>query len=280
MSMTMTSRAVTQRIIGCILATWLLAAGGCQHQAQPAAVLLPPPRNYLMHLPGIGGKLMIDSWMTGGLVDGGVDADVEIYDWTCGDAGINALHAYARNQAQAQVIADNLTAHFRKDPRTRIYLTAHSGGNGLAVWALEKLPPDVKIESILLLSPALSPQYDLSAALRHVRGKAYVFWSPHDSIILGTGTRLMGTIDGVRSDSAGLIGFTRPASADVAQYAKLVSIKYDSAWLRYGNIGDHIGPMMPAFARNVLAPLLGGRPLPAPQASATTRPLPTAAAGS
>ena len=32
-----------------------------------------------------------------------------------------------------------------------------SGGAGPAVWALEALPPDVRVDSVLLAAPALSP---------------------------------------------------------------------------------------------------------------------------
>ena len=34
-----------------------------------------------------------------------------------------------------------------------------------------------------------------------------VFWSPLDVFVLGLGTRVFGTIDRVRSVSAGLVGF-------------------------------------------------------------------------
>ena len=63
----------------------------------------------------------------------------------------------------------------------------------------------------LLLAPALSPAYDLSNALRAVRREMVVFWSPLDVIILGAGTRVFGTIDRVKTASAGLVGFRVPA---------------------------------------------------------------------
>jgi hypothetical protein len=75
--------------------------------------------------------------------------------------------------------------------------------------------------------------------------------------VLGVGTRMFGTIDGVKTDAAGRVGFAKPPKAvDPRQYEKLVSIGFDPAWIRLSNIGDHIGPMMRPFAREVLAPLL------------------------
>ena len=35
-----------------------------------------------------------------------------------------------------------------------------------------------------------------------------------------------------------------------------MQVPYDSAWMKLGNIGDHIGPMARPFAREVIAPLL------------------------
>ena len=117
-----------------------------------------------------------------------------------------------------------------------------------------------------LIAPALSPAYDLTPALRHVRSKAYVFYSDGDSAVLGIGTRLFGTIDGQKTDAAGKVGFTRPPTGDPAEYAKIVPMPYQSAWMRYENIGDHIGPMMTPFARAVIAPLILGQiPVPATQ---------------
>ena len=64
----------------------------------------------------------------------------------------------------------------------------------------------------MLLAPALSPGYDLTAALRAVRREIVVFWSPLDLIVLGAGTRLFGTIDRVKTVGAGLVGFRVPAA--------------------------------------------------------------------
>ena len=194
--------------------------------------------------------------MVRGLVNGGFSGDVMIYDWTEGDDGIDALRNTERNKKEARRIASVLVARHVADPQSKIYLTSHSGGAGLAVWALEDLPADVHVQSIVFMSPALSPTYDLSQALRHVAGQAYVFSSSSDNLVLGIGTRLFGTIDGVKTDAAGRVGFTRPAHADPEQYRKLVSLPYDPAWARFHDYGDHVGGMTRTFGQNVLLPLL------------------------
>jgi pimeloyl-ACP methyl ester carboxylesterase len=254
----------------------LVASAGCNHHRaenhEPATPALgPPPKLYLLHLPGIGGTRRIDRMLTEGLVQGGIDADVEIHDWTGSDEGMNALYARQRHEHEADIVAQMITDKFRADPRQKIILSGHSGGTGIAVWALERLPDDVKVDSLLLLASALSPGYDLSPALRHVRGKAYVLYSALDPV-LGVGTRMFGTIDGIKSDSGGRIGFTKPKDAvDPKQYDKLVQIAYNPTWVRLNNIGDHIGAMMRPFAREILSPLLQTGVL-REIAKATTRP--------
>ena len=89
-----------------------------------------------------------------------------------------------------------------------------------------------------------------------MRGKAYVFFSDRDTLVLSAGTKVFGTIDGVYSEAAGYVGFKAPPESDRDQYAKLVQYPYDPAWARFGHFGDHIGPMDSAFSQAILVPLL------------------------
>lgn len=248
-----------------LTSTLLLLLAGCtKEESQPknlsAAPPPPPPaKPYVMHLPGVSGISDIDYTLREGLRAGGFDGPFEIFDWTCHDPGIPALHNRSRNEEQAQLVADLLTKQFRAHPNQPIFLTCHSGGSGPATWALEKLPSDVKVTCFVMLAPALSPTYDLSKALARVTGHAYCFNSPDDDLVLGTGTKMFGTIDGVRCDAAGRIGFQKPTTADASQYAKLILKPYERAWTRYGHIGGHIGPMGTPFVQAIVAPLMLGR---------------------
>ena len=58
-----------------------------------------------------------------------------------------------------------------------VFLVAKSGGSGVIVKALEQLE-EGSVERAILLAPALSPDYDLSAALRALVRDMVVFWSP------------------------------------------------------------------------------------------------------
>ena len=118
----------------------------------------------LLHLPGVAGELSIDRDLIRGLKAGGYSGQTEIYDWTESDPGLSALWSRRRNDKEAQRIADKIIQIVKDDPASRIVITAHSGGTGLAVWALEKLPQDLHVQTLILLSSALSPGYDLTKA--------------------------------------------------------------------------------------------------------------------
>jgi len=254
-----------------LLALFLMASHALAAHALAAE---PSTRPYVLHLPGIAGLTGIDRAMGRGL-EAGADAEVEYFDWTGDEPGIAALQAYARNRATATDIAAKLARFASENPTRPITLSSHSGGTGLAVWALEAMPKDTLVQTVLLIAPALSTDYDLSNALCHVQGKCFAFSSKLDVVMLGAGTKLFGTIDGVFEPAAGLTGFVQPPEADPKQYAKLVAVPYQSRWLAVGNIGDHIGPMSGLFARKVLARIISGNDevLVAPATAPSAQPM-------
>lgn len=238
---------------------------------QPDPARVDSRHAYVLHVPGIAGETNLDRMLLAGIKEGGFGGVVEMYDWTINHAGLAALINRKRNDVEATKIADKVIAYRKQNPKGNILLTGHSGGTGLIVFALEKLPKDVQVDGVLLLSPALSPEYDLSVALSHVTGRMYVFSSTLDMFVLGLGTKVFGTIDRKNGDSAGRVGFVQPKDAvEPKQYEKLISCPYDKAWLRYGNIGDHMSVMSRAFSRHILTPLVlshlpgGGGPMTQP----------------
>lgn len=230
-----------------------------------------------LHINGVGGRRTIDDSLVRGLQDAGFKGVFAIHDWTGGKIGIEALQGRDRHQAEARKVADFIVRYAKVNPGWPIRITAHSGGAGIAVWALELLPDDVRIDSLFLIAPALSPEYDLTKALERVAKNLYVFSSPHDTVILSTGCKLFGTIDGVKCAAAGVDGFVQPESADPEQYRKLIHYPYERAWFKtYGNAGSHICAMRYRFAREYIGPLfLTGK---APEGPVEAEPE-TAAAG-
>src|SRR5438445_13393196 len=91
------------------------ATGVAEPPLAPVAAPVPPepPRAaaepYLLHVPGISGESWVDHTMIRGLQQGllqaGIHADIQIYDWTEHDPGIPALQALTRNRNEAKRIA-------------------------------------------------------------------------------------------------------------------------------------------------------------------------------
>jgi len=201
-----------------------------------------------LHLCGVGLKYVMGS-------TGGPHA-VRLHNWGHGFGRWHAdLTDVANHRDQAARLADEVLAWKAERPGSPVYLVGKSGGTGVVVRALERLDAGA-VEAAVLLAPALSPAYDLSRALESVRREMVVFWSPLDVIILGLGTRVFGTIDRVRSVSAGLVGFR----AGGGQGAKLRQVRWRPAMMASGYFGGHVGPDSPAFLRRYVVPLLTAEP--------------------
>ncbi len=156
-----------------------------------------------------------------------------------------------------RVVAEVLAWRDRH-PSVPVYLVGKSGGAWIVVRALEALPAG-SVEAAVLLAPAVSPGYDLAPALRAVRREVVSFWSPLDLIVLGLGTGIFGTMDGVRSASAGLRGFREPSPppdpAATPAPARLRQVRWRPRMALKGYLGGHVGPDSPAFLEAYVLPL-------------------------
>ena len=239
-------------LLGCLAVMPVLALSGCVGPKHIA----PGLSGHVVILPGIGGKnpsvdrlaRMIDIEVEG--------VSAEVWDWTRIEpiGALGDLVDIERNRGRAEVLADQLAAWRAIHPETKLYLIAHSGGAGVVLFACEALPVDFRIERIVFLSAALSPQVDLEPALRRSRRGIFNYYSPKDLWVLGLGTRLLGTTDRVRGRSAGLVGFD--ASDDPNLDAKLTQLEWTPSMRQLGNRGGHFGAFAPGFIRAYLLPLL------------------------
>ncbi len=227
-----------------------------------------PAHPILVHLPGISGYLGADRSLLRGLRAAGLSGPIEILNWPNYAPGLTALVSLDANREQAKRVTKYLTTLAADNPGRPIVITCHSGGSGIVAWALEALPRDVMIERVIFLAPALSPGFDLSPALAHVRVGAFVFSSTND-ILLDKMTPVFGTIDRVLSKAAGYTGFVEPPHPAIAgEYVKLHTLQYTTDWLTIGNNGDHVGPLMTPFVKAYVAGILW----PPLIVAATTRP--------
>jgi pimeloyl-ACP methyl ester carboxylesterase len=142
------------------------------------------------------------------------------------------------------------------NPERLVYVIAKSGGTGLALAAAQQLPEN-SLERFVLLSAAVSPQFDLRGALRATHRQIVSFHSSFDQLVLNWGTRQFGTIDRVYGPSAGLHGFREPAGMDDAGralYSRLVQIPWQPRMLREFHSGGHSGTGLPSFLAAEVAP--------------------------
>ena len=224
----------------------------------PAAA---PPSGLVLVIGGVGGLDLCEVGLRYVAGAERLPCAVEDFAWGHGFGRWFAdLSDVDNHDQRARVLAEAIR-RFRGDhPDEPVFLVAKSGGAGIAVKALEVLD-EGSVERAVLLAPALSPGYDLAAALRAVRREIVVFWSPLDVVILGAGTRLFGTVDRVRTFGAGLVGFTMPGPDEPdaerrRQYAKLRQVRWRPGMAGFGYFGGHVGPDSPRFLRKCVVPLL------------------------
>lgn len=224
-------------------------------------------RGLVIVLPGIDGRMPYNEAACRKLAADGIQSAVELYDWTAPMGPLFNQTAVARNREVARGLTARIEAYQRGHPGRPVFLIGHSGGTAIAVWAAENLPEDRPVEGIILLASSLSPGYDLSEALARSRGGIVSFYSPLDAGLLGVGTTMFGTMDGVRGESAGKAGFRAPArAARPGQYAKLHQIGWDASMIEDGHGGGHFAYMNPSFISARVRPLVEpASPAPPPE---------------
>jgi pimeloyl-ACP methyl ester carboxylesterase len=220
---------------------------------EPAEVEPGPGSGLVLVADGVGGLDLCGTALKHVMGARGGPHTVRTHPW---GHGLGRWHRDLTDVAhlggKAASMAAEVVAWRDARPASPAFLVGKSGGSGVVVRALEGLPAD-SVEAAVLLAPALSPGYDLTRALEAVRREMIVFWSPLDVFVLGLGTRVFGTIDRVRSVSAGLVGFR-------GDRAKLRQVRWSPAMGRTGNFGGHVGPDSPAFLRRYVVPLLTAEP--------------------
>jgi len=236
-----------------------LGSGGCMARNLVTAERMK--NGLVLILPGIEGRSKYNADLLCGLADGGVPCAIEIFDWgtIVPLGGLVNLVAIERNREQARRIADRVVQYQRDYPNRPVHLVGHSGGGGLAVLALEALPPGHKVSSALLLAAAISPDYDLTRALHNTEAGIWNFYSSADVGYLKVGTGLFGTIDRRHTRAAGAVGFKMPTTTRESvrsTYAKLHSVSYKPAMAQAGHRGGHAGWTGRRFASLWLAPVI------------------------
>jgi hypothetical protein len=218
------------------------------------------PRGLVIVIGGIGGLDWCGIALRRLLKNKRPPFTIQIFPWGLGFGRWHAdLTNISNRDMKAKLIAETIRLYKANQPECPVFVVAKSGGSGVAVKALELLG-DKSVERVVLLAPAVSPTYDLTAALHAVSREIVVFWSPLDVLVLGAGTRLFGTMDRVKAIGAGLVGFRLPPvnSAETArEYGKLRQVRWHPRMAASGHLGGHMGTDSPFFLRKYVVPLLG-----------------------
>jgi hypothetical protein len=247
--------ALTRCIGGCVmlLATGLLARA----ESSPESLTVSP--GVVFQVGGVGGLGLMGITTHWALPHAGLPHEIRDFIWTHGKGHFFLdLQDTRHCLAKAQELADQIRKVKEQQPDRPVYVLAHSGGCALSLAAAELLPEHT-IERIVLLSAAVSPNYDLRPALRATNYGVISFYSKKDQLILGWGTKHFGTMDRFYGPSAGFVGFVVPANLEAEDrllYARLVQLPWHPKLILEGNSGGHAGSVMPGFLMKEVAPWL------------------------
>jgi pimeloyl-ACP methyl ester carboxylesterase len=216
-------------------------------------------RGLVVVLPGIEGPSIWNRDLVLGLNDGGVNCAIERHVWGTPIPGgflIN-LTDIERNRREADQLRDKLITYMETYPGRPVQLVGHSGGAGIAILTAERMPEDRPLTALFLLAASVAPDYDLRPALSKTEASILNCYSRRDSVLLGPGTKIAGTIDRSYSESAGKVGFVAPASllaVEQRHLGRLEQEPWTNAMLKLGNDGGHFGWTHRRFVREWLAP--------------------------
>lgn len=175
--------------------------------------------------------------------------DVEVRRWGTPLLPLANLRAHERNVATAAALAAEIAEWRAAHPADPFYLVGYSGGGGMAVLVAAALPDGVEIDRLILIAPAISPDYPLERdVLPHVRELVVNYASERD-LQVGWGTRTFGTIDREYVDSAGAVGF---ATND----PKVVQWYWSPADRELGHRGNHVAYLGGRWQAAALLPAL------------------------
>jgi pimeloyl-ACP methyl ester carboxylesterase len=209
---------------------------------------------------GIGGVDFVGKSAEYSLKKVGLPHEIHHFTWTHGTGKLlKDLQDTQHILKKADELAAFIKAYRDKHPHRPIYIIGKSGGTGIVLYALQALPAQ-SVDRVILLSAAVSPTFDLRAALRATRQEIVSFHSRNDRMVLGLGTSKFGTIDRYYGNSAGMVGFTIPEQLmqDERQlYMRLVQVPYSTRMLREGTSnGSHLATSLPWFVAGEVAPWL------------------------
>lgn len=170
-----------------------------------------------------------------------------------------------RNRHQAARLAQRIQDYQNAYPGRPVHLIGNSAGAGIALLAVELLPPTSSIQSLVFLQGAISPNYDLSPALGRVKRGILNCYSHRDWVVLALGTLIFSTTDRRHCIAAGCRGFQIPAQPGSRRLyvEKLFQQKWVPDWIDlFDHWGSHGSSTSQKFISQLVMPWLLHEPAP------------------
>jgi len=188
----------------------------------------------------------------------GLSDRIEMFQWSSVWGAVFVLPdlmGYRRNLRHAQRLADRITRHATEHPGSPVHLVTYSSGGFIALEALRRLPPGVRVRSVLLQTATVSRGYDLSASLAACDEMANV-WSPLDWLVNGFGALAFGANDRRHAVPAGTLPFR---TDHLSNRERLRQIGWRPAFVRYLYFGEHFTALALPWMTRLLKHQRAGR---------------------
>ncbi|MDD4891955.1 MAG: hypothetical protein PHU85_18705 [Phycisphaerae bacterium] len=250
------TRGAASLLLACCLGGLLLAGCGA-----PVRLRFNPAETHgkVYYLDGIGCYGFGRDEVPSGFIQAGYRGDVEYWNWSATGTPLDQLGGpFIR--AKGAELAKLIQLYQQTYPGRPVSLIGLSGGTGVAVFACEYLPEGVCVDEVILVASSLSNSYNLTKALRHIRGGVTLYQTSGD-LALGVGARLTGPIDGSPlATCAGITGFVPPgglSGEERSLYSRVTNVAYSASFSALGFDGGHTSAVSsPAFVRYKFAPVV------------------------
>jgi pimeloyl-ACP methyl ester carboxylesterase len=218
-----------------LFAAFAVAADSTTSQWDCGAVVqaISSARGRVLIMPGVGNTRFHLAGFVERVEQQLPNFEIEVRAWGTPFRMLENLRAEERNFSTAAEIAAELAAWRYAHPEDVLYVVGYSGGGGMVTLVTAALPDDVKIDRLVLVAPAISPDYPLDErVLPHVNEFVANFASSLD-LQVGWGTRAFGTIDRKNTASAGAVGF------ELAD-PRLLQHLWSAEDIPFGHFGNHL----------------------------------------
>ena len=193
-----------------------------------------------------------------GLRQAGYTGQFQTFSWSAflGPAQDHLVTAHSKLIAGR--LADRIAAWRQSNPNDAINVMGLSAGTAVILSAIEELNGTGEIDNVVLLSPTVSGQRNLTKIMQHVRRNLYATCSPHDGIV----GSLAVNADGKSGPPAGRGGFMLPSNsgeATRAAYSRVINLPWQPSYVGYDWTGSHTSVTSSRFIASVIAPRILSR---------------------